>query len=98
VRVVYSPAPSDYGADLIRLVGICRACGEKNIVWLVRDHVITMATLACEFCGRREGDNKKKKSVGSTVGIAWLPGMNCFHGRVVGKNYPELAREGDLVT
>jgi hypothetical protein len=95
MRVVYSPAAVDRGVALVRVVGACRACKKQNVVWLVKGHIITMATLSCEFCGSHDGEKKKKTS---EAGIEWYPGTSCWDGRIMGANYPEMAKAGDLVT
>lgn len=95
MRIVFSPAAGDRGAELIRQVGTCRACKKKNIVWLVRGHIITLSTLTCEYCGAQDVAKKKQKA--SDTGIQWRPETDCWVGRVMGKNYPEMAKKGDLV-
>jgi hypothetical protein len=97
VRVVYSPAAGDRGADLVRVVGACRACREPNVVWLVRGHVVTLSLLPCEHCGSTDVVNKKKRQRAGDIGIAWSPGTDCWNARVMGKNYPERAQAKDLV-
>lgn len=93
MRTVFSPAIGDRGEDLLRIVGDCRKCGKRNIVWIVRGHVITMSTIPCEHCGSYENEKKNRPD----QGIRWRPGTSCWSGRVMGKNLPELARDGDLV-
>lgn len=93
MRVIFSPASP--GADLLRQVGTCRACKQRNIAWIVRGHVVTMALLACEYC--RSGEVTTKKQRAADVGIEWRQGSDACHGKVVGKNLPEKVRPGDLV-
>lgn len=93
MRVVFSPAASDRGAELVKVTGTCRSCEKVNVVLLVRGHVITMSTIDCEHCGSFEGQKNGK----SRSGIRWNPGTSCWSGPTVGRNYPEMARSKDLI-
>jgi transcription elongation factor Elf1 len=86
---------------MVRVVGTCRKCGKRNIVWVTKNHMITMSMVPCEHCGSDDSHSIKKKApkgmagTAATVGVQWSGSV--FGGKVVSRNYPERAREGDLV-
>lgn len=59
---------------LVTARGKCRNCGEENVVEITTGHIITLACLACEFCGLDHTAVKAKRKArrkASECGIAW---------------------------
>jgi len=105
MRVVYARGDAVRGLPLVRVVGKCRACGKKNVLWIVKGLIVTFSLMGCEYC--KSGDakeNAKRRALGLKVkktksdrtGVQWT-GLGCWGGKEVAKNFPEKARAGDIV-
>lgn len=105
MRVIYARGESLRGHPLIRVVGSCRACAGKNVLWVVKGLIASFSALGCEHCGsgdvaakeaRKRQGYKVKKTPASVTGVQWK-GLGCWGGKEVAKNYPERSRPGDII-